>query len=173
MSNETKQVTVGTIRSERVPGGDIPETVATFVMLHPEMFAARQSLDRDTEKVMRMSKKGIEKEDAEAIAWLLWRSRMVLSWSRNPVTLAPTQTWETAVESAWLKDELFAMCNERRKRYYEAQQARRDRLENLMLTSEEEGQGASQQEKAQQQANRQQAIIADEKLEAAAAAALA
>ena len=81
MAKTNKQVTTQTIRNERAPGGDIPEAVMTYIAAHPELFQQYQSHDRDTERVMKLSKAGIAKQDAEAIAWLLWRSRLVQSWT--------------------------------------------------------------------------------------------
>lgn len=120
------QVTTQTIRKERAPGGDIPETWATYIAMNPDKFVQSQTVDRDTERVMKMSRSGIEKSDAEAVAWLLWRARMVIGWSA--VNRKPTKTWEEAVQAAWTKDELFQMCNEKRKRFYEEREARRERL---------------------------------------------
>jgi hypothetical protein len=128
----TKTVTKATIKRERTPGGDIPETVATYIAAHPEQFQEYMTFDKDTERICAMSKKGIELEDAQAIAWLLWRARLVFNWTRDS-DRQPTLDWELAVESAWLKDELFRMCKDKRSNFYEAQQARRERLEGIKL----------------------------------------
>jgi hypothetical protein len=129
---KSKTVTKQTVRTERAPGGAVPESVAIWFMQHPELFAEQQTFDRDTERLMKMSKRSIEKEDAEELAWLLWRARMTLNWSRN-AERQPTIDWAQAIESAWLKDELFQMCNAKRKAFYEAREARRERLERSKL----------------------------------------
>lgn len=131
---KTKTVTTKTIRNERQPGGDIPESVMMYIALHPDLFCEYVAHDKDTERIVRMSKKGISLEDAEQVAWLIWRARMVRQWTTDRKTRQPTLTWETAVESAWLKDELFKLCADKRKAYYAEQQARRERLDALVQT---------------------------------------
>lgn len=145
-------VTKKTVLKERAPGGDIPEVVMQWFAMHPDLFQQYQSHERDTARLMKLSKSGVTKEDAEALAWLLWRARMVQGWSA--VNRVPTRTWAEAVESAWLKDELFLMCSERRKQHYAEQQARRDRLEQAMLTGVEGNHGLSLSAKAAAKAQR-------------------
>lgn len=125
-------VTTQTIRRERQPGGDIPESVMFFVGARPDLFQDYQTHDRDTERIMKMSKRGITKEDAEAIAWLLWRARLVQSWTA--VNRVPTIGWEDAVMSGWLKDEMFKLCKAKRDGFYAEREARRNRLDSLVQT---------------------------------------
>jgi hypothetical protein len=148
MTQVTKQV----VKNERVPGGSIPETVMHYIATHPFWFQDRQTHERDTERIIKMSKVGIAKEDAEDIAWLLWRARMVQGWSA--VNRKPTRSWAEAVESAWLKDELFQMCSDKRRAYYAEQEARRKRLEQMMATGLEGDHGDTVDAKAQKSMTR-------------------
>lgn len=149
----TKTVTTQTIKTERTPGGDVPEVIMNYLAMHPQWFEGRVSHERDTERLMRMSKKGIAKEDAESVAWLLWRARMVQGWSA--VNRVPTKTWAECIESAWLKDELFLMCADKRKAFYAEQEARRNRLEQAVATGFEGDHVMSMNQEADAKAQRQ------------------
>jgi hypothetical protein len=153
-----KTVTTQTIRDEREPGGDIPEVQANYIAAHPSLFMERQAHEKDVLQFIRMSKRrptqwaekpnpelgepGVETPewvefvgDMEALAWLVWRARLVLAWTA--VDRKPTMPWSDCVESGWLKDDTFRQCLQRRQDYYDAQEARRDRLKTRMLTGEE------------------------------------
>lgn len=154
------QVTVQTIRNERAPGGDIPEVVKNYIAMHADRFIQPQTHDRDVEIVMKMSKRGIEKADAEAVAWLIWRARMVHSWTA--VDRKPTLSWEQAVDSAWLKDELFKLCSDKRKHFYEERDARRTRLEQAITTGVEGDHGDKLSTKPQKALERRAVKSKDE-----------
>lgn len=138
---ETAQVTTETIRNERPTGGSIPEVLATWIAANAARFIEYETHDTDTGNLLKMSKKGMQLEDAEEVAWLLWRARMVLAWTA--VNRKPTITWAAAVESAWLKDVRFENASAKRKAFYAEQTARRDRLANLIQTGTMEGSTAS------------------------------
>lgn len=149
-----KTVTTQTIRDEREPGGDIPEVQAQYIATHPSLFMERQTHEKDVLQFIRMSKRrptqwaekpnpelgepGVETPewvefvgDMEALAWLVWRARLVLAWTA--VDRKPTMPWSDCVESGWLKDDTFRQCLQHRQDYYDAQEARRDRLKTRTL----------------------------------------
>jgi hypothetical protein len=77
----------------------------------------------DTERVQKL---GIPAQDAEAVAFMLWRGRMVARYAKVD--------FATGLEHGWLRTELFKVCSERRKRAIAEADARRDRLNSVVLT---------------------------------------
>jgi hypothetical protein len=120
-------------RSELVKRSDVPEHIADwFKQPHQEArFAAPVTVELDTERVIKLSKQGISKPDAEAIAFLLWRARMVRRYAGATVKMS----WPDAVEHALLRDEVFRVCNERRQRAIAEREARKERLESVQFYS--------------------------------------
>lgn len=168
---QRQEMTMANTKPEFTP--EIPESVMCYIGLHPEMFMDRQQHDADVEHFVRLSKKrpeqwktkpdrqlgepGVETDewktfigDMDALAWLVWNARMVIQWSS--VDRKPTKCWSDAVESAWLRDELFEMCRERRKAFYAEKEARHDRLDGLVKTGTFGGKPPTKSEKAAERA---------------------
>jgi hypothetical protein len=106
-------------------GPEIPEQVMMVFALDEQRFAKSVTVSFDTERMAKVFP-GIEAGDAESLAFLLWRSRVVFREAKVG--------WERAVESAWLRDELFKTSNDRRKARKAAADARYQRLQSLIQT---------------------------------------
>jgi hypothetical protein len=107
-------------------GPEIPESVKNFFAGEELRFSKPVTVSFDTERVMKLSRTGMDKGDAEAIAFLLWRARLVHRSAKV--------SWEQAVDHAWLRTELFKVCAERRKLRIAENEARKQRLQAVILT---------------------------------------
>jgi hypothetical protein len=107
-------------------GPEIPESVKNFFAGQEERFSKPVTVSFDTERIQKLSKAGMAKEDAESIAFLLWRSRLVHRSAKV--------SWADAVEHGWLRTELFKVCAERRKQRIAENEARHQRLQSVILT---------------------------------------
>jgi hypothetical protein len=107
-------------------GPDVPEQVKNFFAADPERWGKSVQLSFDVERIKATSKSGISDEDAQALAFLLWRGRMVAREFKL--------TFAEGLEHGWLRTETFKVANERRKARIAASDARRERLNSLVLT---------------------------------------
>lgn len=107
-------------------GPEIPESVKNYFAGQEARFAAPVTVSFDTERIVKLSKTGMDKADAEAIAFLLWRSRLVHRSAKV--------SWADAVEHGWLRTELFKVCAARRKQRIAENEARHQRLQSVILT---------------------------------------
>lgn len=105
-------------------GPDIPEHVKNYFAENESRFASPVTVSFDTARIAKTLK--VDAADAEALAFLLWRARLVARET--------TASWPEAVDHAWLRTELFKVCNQRRKDRIAQAEARRERLNALVLT---------------------------------------
>jgi hypothetical protein len=120
MANDIREL------NKREFGPEIPEQVKNFFAADPERWGKPVMLTHDVARITATSKSGISKEDAEAIAFMLWRGRMVAREFKL--------TFAEGLEHGWLRTETFKVANERRKARIAANEARRERLNSLVLT---------------------------------------
>lgn len=104
---------------------DIPEKLVNYFASQEAKYSASVRLELDTQRITKVLKVD-EQKDAEALAFLLWRARLVHREARV--------SWADAMNHAWVRSELFKVCNERRKARIAESKARKERLESLILT---------------------------------------
>ena len=177
MATVTKQTVRNEDNAQRNNEGDIPEVVAKFVAANPARFMDKpQAKDVHAADAKRWEvEMTFTPEDAASVAWMLWRARLVITWTAEQTGAGrgkPTVTWARAVESGWLKDPLFKIAKARRDTFYAEQEKRKDRMKTIMLahtgtdgvqtsTPEETARDSSEEKTTRQAETKKQRVQAE------------
>lgn len=129
-------------------GNAVSHNIAKFFADNADRFESGQTVAVDTARIMKMSKSGITEADAQELAFLLWRARMVQRYV-NAVAGRPVTQWGEAVWHAWQRSETFHAANAARKERIAQAEARRERLDALVQTGVEQSTHDSKAAKAE------------------------